>query len=269
MTHVAHDRIEHPQVGAVRVGLSRVRVIVCEARVEAAVAVVRQAQAEIVGLQRDLRDRHAPVGAADADAPVTQLEVLFARLEKVPRDLEQLALDVGRGPRDCPGDHHRVAAAAGPRPHQSLVGVGVGDLDVRRVDRELLGHDLGCHRLRTVAPERRIERHKRFARRVDLDVHALGRAGQREARLMVPEPELGRAEDAALLATRQADADVAALLARLGLPTAPSVVVGHLQRFVQHRPVIPAVVDVAGRDLVGELLGLDEVLPPDFHRADA
>src|SRR3972149_1844447 len=68
---------------------------------------------------------------------------------------------------------------------------------------------------------------------------------------------------AALLARHQANAHVTALLARLVLLPAPAVVVGHPQRLVKHGLVVAAVVDVARRDLVRDLIGLDEGLPPD------
>ena len=86
--------------------------------------------------------------------------------------------------------------------------------------------------------------------------------GQR--RLVVEEPPLGRVVARALLAARQADADVAALRARLLLLGAPAVDVGERERRSSTRLVVAAVVRVAGRDLVRELLGPDEVPPPDL-----
>ena len=50
------------------------------------------------------------------------------------------------------------------------------------------------------------------------------------------------------------------------LALAPALVVHHLQRLVEHRLVVAAVVDVAGRDLVGELVGPDEVLAANLRR---
>ena len=85
----------------------------------------------------------------------------------------------------------------------------------------------------------------------------------------VPHPELGGAEDAPLLAGGDADADVAAFLARLGLLLAPAVVIDHAERLVEHGLIVAAVVHVAGRHDVGELVLLDQVQPTHLHRVDA
>ena len=57
------------------------------------------------------------------------------------------------------------------------------------------------------------------------------------------------------------NADVTALLARLGLLLAPALVVDHAERLVEHGLVVAAVVHVAGRHDVGELVLPDQVAP--------
>ena len=87
--------------------------------------------------------------------------------------------------------------------------------------------------------------------------------------LLVQHPELGRAEHAALLAGGDADADVAPLPARLLLLSAPALVVQQLERLVEHGRVVAAVVEIAGRDEVRKILGLDQVLAPELDRVEA
>src|SRR6266568_2740452 len=65
-----------------------------------------------------------------------------------------------------------------------------------------------------------------------------------------------------LLTGRDADPDVAALLAVLLLPGLPARIVQQAQRLIEHRAVVSAVVQVSGGDLVRELLGPDQVAAP-------
>ncbi len=91
------------------------------------------------------------------------------------------------------------------------------------IDVELLGDDLRDDGLGAVAPHRlRVQRDDDLAGRVDLQARALGARGRRELRLVEPEPELRRAEDAALLRGDDADADVPPLGARAFAARRPS-----------------------------------------------
>ena len=73
------------------------------------------------------------------------------------------------------------------------------------------------------------------------------------------EPELGCTVGAALLTCSQADADISTLLARTRLLLAPIRQVGMLERQIQYSRIVAAIVDVASRDFIGELIGLDKV----------
>ena len=63
-------------------------------------------------------------------------------------------------------------------------------------------------------------------------------------------------------------ADIATLLAILRLLLAPRGIVEHAQRLVEHRAVIAAVVEIAGRDLVGKFFRPDEILAAEFDRIE-
>jgi hypothetical protein len=67
----------------------------------------------------------------------------------------------------------------------------------------------------------------------------------------------------------EADPDQPALLERLGLLLAELVVAELAQRELERLGVVARVVDETRRRLVGELLRLDEVLPPQLGRVDA
>ena len=150
-----------------------------------------------------------------------------------------------------------------------MVRIRVSDLDVLRVQGQLLGENLHRDGLRAVAPERRVQGDKGLAGRVDLERNRIGRAGPFAARLQIPHPELGGAEHAALLAGGDADADIAALLAQLLLLGAPAIVFRQFQGFVEHGGIIAAVIHIAGRDQIGELIGLDKIHAPDVDRIHA
>ncbi len=78
-------------------------------------------------------------------------------------------------------------------------------------------------------------------------------------------PELGGTIGAALLCCGQTNADIAPLLARTRLFRPPVIQVCMLQRQVQHGRVVAAIVKIARRHLVGELVRLDKVAPPQFN----
>jgi hypothetical protein len=85
---------------------------------------------------------------------------------------------------------------------------------------------------------------------------------------------LPRAEAGLLQHAAHADADVAALPPRLGLGGTRLVIAGDLQRLIERRPVVAAVVDVllgqrGAADLVGHLGRRDEVAPSQLDGVDA
>jgi hypothetical protein len=79
----------------------------------------------------------------------------------------------------------------------------------------------------------------------------------------------GRPEAADLEVRRDADAEQLALLPRLLLLGAELLVADDLERLGERLLVVAAVEHQAGRRRVGELLLLDEVLPPDLDRVHA
>ena len=79
---------------------------------------------------------------------------------------------------------------------------------------------------------------------------------------------LGRAGADDLGEARDADAHELALGALLDLLPPQAGVVDHVHGLLQRAPIVPAVVLPAQRRLVGELLGLDEVLHPELGRVD-
>ena len=252
---VADERVEDAEVGAIVARQRRQRVVVGRLRGEAALHVGRQVEPEHVRAERDLGQRELAVGhAAHAHRAVAELEVALGDLELVGDEALDLVLELGRGARHGARDHDRVARAAGTGAGQRVLRVGVGHRDRARVDVELLGHDLRDDGLGAVAPERlRVQRDDDAAGRVDLQARALGARGGRELGLVEPEPELGRAEDAALVRRHDADADVPALGAGALALGHPVVVVDRGEHLLEHALVVAAVVDVAGRRAVREL----------------
>ena len=79
------------------------------------------------------------------------------------------------------------------------------------------------------------------------------------------EPELGRAVGTALLTRSQAEADVTSLLTCTHLLLTPIVQVSMLQCHIQYTRIVPTVIDVARRHLIGELIGLDEIPAAQFY----
>src|SRR5262249_28626773 len=178
-----------------------------------------------------------------------------------------LVLELSRCTDHGAGEHHGHATTARPCAREPVLRILVRDRDLARIDSELLAYGLGHDRLRTVAPEWREHRDDELAGRPETQPHALRR--RREPGALVPEPELGRPVDAPLLGGRKADADVAALFARVGLHASKPGIVRHLDRLLEDRGVIAAVVDVSAWRLEREEIGFDEVLPSDLHRVDA
>ncbi len=217
MPGVADERVEDPEVGAVGVRQRRERVVVGRLRRQAALHVGRQVEAEHVRRERDLGERHLRGRATPRRSRRRRGTRGRPRRPRACAATMRLhlVLQLGGRARDRAGDHDGVARAAGPGARQRVLRVGVGDDDRGRVDVELLGDDLRDDRLGAVAPQRlRVQRDDDLPGRVDLQARALGARRRRELRLVEPEPELRRAEDAALLRGDDADPDVAALGAR-------------------------------------------------------
>ena len=84
----------------------------------------------------------------------------------------------------------------------------------------------------------------------------------------VEHPEFGGAEHALFLAAGDADADIAALRPRQLLLVAPAVVVEHLQRHIERAGIVAAVVEIAGRDLIGKFVRPDEIVAPERDRIE-
>ena len=82
------------------------------------------------------------------------------------------------------------------------------------------------------------------------------------------EPEFSCTVGAALLACSQANANVTTLLSRTRLFLAPVRQVGMLERKIQYSRIVSAIVDVAGRYLIWELIGLDKVTATQFYTID-
>src|SRR5260221_170054 len=81
----------------------------------------------------------------------------------------------------------------------------------------------------------------------------------------VMEPELGCAVGTTLLTCSQANTDVASLLTCTHLLLTPIVQVSMLQCHIQYTRIVPTVIDVARRYLIGELIGLDEIPAAQFY----
>src|SRR5215469_8283112 len=140
-------------------------------------------------------------------------------------DADQLVFELVRRTDNGTGEHDGEPASPRSGAVKPMVAVAVGDNDVLGIDLELFRENLGGYCFRAVAPEGRLQSDVDLSRRVHLQRHALRRAGQRETRLLVEHPELSGAENAALLAGGNADADVFAALPRLLLPLPPARVI--------------------------------------------
>src|SRR5437868_6837306 len=146
-----------------------------------------------------------------------------------------------------------------------MVGAVVGDADIVWVHPKLLGYYLRRYGFRAIAPERGKQGDGHAARRPYPNARAFGRCRQAGGGGRIMKPEFGCAVGAALLARCQADTDVASLLACSLLFLPPGVQVNMLQSHIQHGWIVTAIVIVARGNVVGELLGLDEVLAAKFH----
>ncbi len=168
-------------------------------------------------------------------------------------------------------DHDRDAAASRSETVEARVRIGIADLDVGGLHRQLLGERLGEHRLGTVAPEGRGELRENLAGRIDPHHQSLRRARQRETRggIRIQRPPFCRTVDTALLAGRHSYADQAALRAGLCLQGTPLGYLPECERLVQDLRITAAVVHVAGRNDVRKLVRLNEIAAPQFDAIHA
>src|SRR3954451_15279643 len=210
-----------------------------------------------VGREGDLLDRLEPVGRAlDAELAGLPFEIVLGRLEQVGGELACLGLDLARGHRCRGAGSRRRARPICPEPVRRRVGVAVLDLDVPDREAELLGDDLGVRRLVALSLRLRRDLGMNLARRVDADEDAVVHLEPDDVEVVrgAGADDLGEAADA--------DAHELAALALLSLLAAKPGVVDGIHRLLQGRRVVARVVRPAGRRLVRELLGLDEVLHP-------
>src|SRR5262249_24760020 len=153
------------------------------------------------------------------------------------------------------GDRRR-AARVGAETIGRGVRVTFFDLDVLRGDAELLGQDLRIRGLVALALRLRAEAGNGLARGMHADSAAVEHFQPEDVEVL----RGARAHD--LGKARNADAHQLAALALLGLLAPQLRIADRVHRLLQGAAVVAAVVLPAQRRLVGELLGLDEVLHP-------
>ena len=208
-----------------------------------------------VGGERDLGDGLAAVGRAlHEEAAVLPLQVVLAGLQEVRRDLLRLVPDLAGGHgRRCPG-HRRGAAGVGAQAVGRRVGVAFLDGDVGDRDAQLLGDDLGEGGHVALALGLDAQAGDDRARGMDPDLTTVEHLDAQDVEGVggASTDDLGEGADA--------DAHELAPGALLGLLLAQAVVVDHLHRPPQRGRVVARVVVPARGGVVGELLGLDEVL---------
>ncbi len=152
-------------------------------------------------------------------------------------------------------ERERVCAEAVRR----RVGVALLDLDVGDREAELLGDDLGERRLVPLALALDAEPGDDLAGRMHPDLARVEHLDAQDVEI-VRRPgshDLGEAADA--------DAHELAALTLLRLLPAEPGVVDHVHGLLEGGRVVPRVVRPAGRRLVRELVGLDEVLHPELR----
>src|SRR5207248_11477706 len=141
-----------------------------------------------------------------------------------------------------------AAAAVRAHPERNLTGVAVDDLDVFHRQTQLVGRDLRERRLVPLPVRVRSGEDGHLSRRV----HAYGRALV-EARLRSERAgDLRRRQTAGLDIRGETNAQVAPHLAQPVLLPPKRAVVEHLQRLVERRFVVAAVVEEGDRRLVRE-----------------
>jgi hypothetical protein len=152
-----------------------------------------------------------------------------------------------------------------PWPHWTFTGIALDHLDLVGLNAELFGDELGKGGLVALA----------LGLGAAVDHHRSGRAEADLGRLVQADAgadgagNVGGRKPAGLDIGRQPDAAQLAGLLRGGAARRKTVIVGKLERLVERRPVIAAVIEQRHRGLVGEGVGLDEVAPPQSRCADA
>src|SRR3954463_13603762 len=163
-------------------------------------------------------------------------------------------------------DGQRPAPVATEAERRAL-GIGVLDLDVVVRDTELIGHQLRQGRFMTLAMRQRPCRDRHFASEIDTNVGALPESSA--PALAAETDPLRRRDTTNLDVRRQADAEefACAAVAALLLLCLELIVAGDLQRLVERRLVVAAVIwQHADAGVVGEIRGLYEIAPSHVSR---
>src|SRR5439155_27057416 len=147
-----------------------------------------------------------------------------------------LVSDLDARARDGLAADSERARAVGARALRAGGGVAVDDLDLRRVDAQAVGDDLGEARLVALAVRRRAGEHRHAAARVHAHDRALPAAALDADAARADDARRGDAAD--LHVRREADAEVAALRARLLLLAPEAVEVEVLQQLVERAVVV-------------------------------
>ena len=192
--------------------------------------------------------------------PCVELDVGHVGLEEMRGDQLALVAQLARDHRRCGATDRRRARRVGAQTERRVVGVALTDLDVGRGDPELLGDDLRERRLVPLALRLHAELEDRLAGRMHAQLGGVehAQAGDVVVLALAGADHLGEAGDA--------DAHQLAPGALLGLLLAELVVAEHVERDLHRAWVVAAVVLEAGRGLVREGLGLDEVVEPGRDR---
>src|SRR5262249_31663303 len=149
----------------------------------------------------------------DEKFAVRVLDVFRRRLEQVPGDDLRFLPDLPeRAHESAAADRRRTAAVASPA-HGSLVGISVEHLDAFDRNAELTGNDLRECRLLTLAVRGDAYHHVDFAGWVKTHDRALPEAAAEADRA----GDLRRPQSTDLRISREADAQILAFLAKVGL----------------------------------------------------
>ena len=200
-------------------------------------------------------------GHADhADAAVAQFEIGRRAFQEMGGDREDLlAQALARDGASPPTAVTVLRLAIVPNPIAIAAVSAKGEDDVLGRDLPEIGHDLGEDRLHALALRAGAARDVDLARRVDPDKGALERA-----------------DAGALDIAADAEAEIAALAARLALaPPERLDAADRIERLLQGAGVIAAVVDdrlavaIGDADPIRHLVGADHVAPPHLRRLQA
>ncbi len=198
--------------------------------------------------------------ALHVEGPLLPLEVGDGDLEHARGDDLRLVADLAGHQRGGRSRHRRRPAAVGAEPERRVVGVAVHHVDVVGRDADLLGDDLRERRLVALALALHRQPYDGLAGRVHAQLAAVGHPEPQDVHVLAGTGADGLGEE------RDADPHQLAALALLGLLAPQLVVPGHVEADVEGALVLAGVVDPAGLGGVGELVGLDEVLPAQRDR---